>query len=87
MPTYEDFDLEDVLPAPVMKFDAKNVEGNRLFLTPGEVADRFGVSPKTVARWALSGKLDGIIRIIRTPGNHRRFLAEDVNKLTGSANA
>lgn len=43
-------------------------ESERL-LTPGEVADMFRVSPKTVARWASAGK----ITAVRTLGGHRRY--------------
>lgn len=46
-------------------------------LTPGEVADLFRVDPKTVGRWARTGK----IRCFRTVGGHRRFYAEDVRAL------
>lgn len=38
-------------------------------LTPGEVAAINRVDPKTVTRWAASGKMPAI----RTPGGHRRF--------------
>ncbi|MGH9129893.1 MAG: BldC family transcriptional regulator [Acidimicrobiales bacterium] len=43
-------------------------------LTPAEVAALFRVNPKTVTRWARSGKLTSI----RTLGGHRRFLASEV---------
>lgn len=46
-------------------------------LTPGEVATMFGVDPKTVTRWAASGKL----RSVRTLGGHRRFSRDAVNEL------
>lgn len=46
-------------------------------LTPGEVADLFGVTPKTVARWADAGQL----RTIRTLGGHRRFPASEIRAL------
>ena len=45
-------------------------------LTPAEVADLFRVNPKTVTRWARSGKLHAI----RTLGGHRRFRASDIRK-------
>jgi excisionase family DNA binding protein len=38
-------------------------------MTPAEVAALFSVSPKTVTRWARTGK----ISCIRTLGGHRRF--------------
>ncbi|MGZ4736683.1 MAG: BldC family transcriptional regulator [Acidimicrobiia bacterium] len=46
-------------------------------MKPSEVALRFGVDPKTVVRWAHSGKL----RYVRTLGGHHRFYAKDVEAL------
>jgi excisionase family DNA binding protein len=43
-------------------------------LTPSEVAALFRVNPKTVTRWARSGK----ITAIRTLGGHRRFRQSEV---------
>ena len=45
-------------------------------LTPSEVAQLFRVNPKTVTRWARSGK----IAAIRTLGGHRRFRASEVRQ-------
>jgi excisionase family DNA binding protein len=45
-------------------------------LTPAEVAQLFRVNPKTVTRWARSGK----IAAIRTLGGHRRFRASEVRQ-------
>ena len=45
-------------------------------LTPAEVATMFRVDPKTVTRWAKSGKLTSI----RTLGGHRRYRADEVRK-------
>lgn len=45
-------------------------------LTPAEVARLFRVSPKTVTRWARSGKLSAM----RTLGGHRRFKASEVRE-------
>ncbi|MDP9806572.1 excisionase family DNA binding protein [Trueperella bonasi] len=50
-----------------------NIEENDL-MTPAEVAALFRVDPKTVARWADSGKLPSV----RTLGGHRRFPRKDV---------
>jgi excisionase family DNA binding protein len=43
-------------------------------LTPGEVAHTFRVDPKTVIRWAKTGKLNSI----RTPGGQRRYRESEV---------
>lgn len=50
-------------------------------LTPGETADVFGVSPKTVARWAEAGKLEAL----RTLGGHRRYRVSEVERLRDRA--
>jgi excisionase family DNA binding protein len=50
-------------------------------LTPAEVAAMFRVNPKTVTRWARSGKLTAI----RTLGGHRRFRASEVRKFLSEA--
>lgn len=46
-------------------------------LTPAEVASLFRVDPKTVTRWAKSGKLSSI----RTLGGHRRYRETEVREL------
>ena len=43
-------------------------------LTPAEVAQMFRVSPKTVTRWARTGRISAV----RTLGGHRRFRADDI---------
>lgn len=43
-------------------------------MTPSEVAAMFRVKPKTVARWALAGRIPAI----RTLGGHHRFRVSDV---------
>jgi len=48
-----------------------------ILLTPREVAELFGVDPKTVTRWAKAGKLTSI----RTLGGHRRFRKSEVDYL------
>jgi excisionase family DNA binding protein len=52
-----------------------------LLLTPAEVANLFRVDPKTVTRWAKSGKLS----CIRTLGGHRRYRESEVRALLGTA--
>lgn len=46
-------------------------------LTTKQVAERFGVHPATVVSWANGGQLAHF----RTPGGHRRFRVEDVERL------
>lgn len=46
-------------------------------MTPGEVAELFRVDPKTVTRWAKTGKLSSI----RTLGGHRRYWEAEVRGL------
>ena len=46
-------------------------------LTPAEVSQMFRVDPKTVTRWAKSGKLSAV----RTPGGHRRYRETEVRSL------
>ena len=48
-----------------------------VLLTPTEVASLFRVDPKTVTRWAKSGKLTSI----RTLGGHRRYKESEVKAL------
>ncbi|MGB2756283.1 MAG: BldC family transcriptional regulator [Acidimicrobiia bacterium] len=50
-------------------------------LTPSEVAKMFRVNPKTVTRWARSGKISAI----RTLGGHRRFRATEIEKFLAEA--
>ena len=45
------------------------IENTERLLTPRQVAAMFRVDPKTVTRWASSGRVGSI----RTPGGHRRF--------------
>ena len=48
-----------------------------VLLTPSEVANIFRVDPKTVTRWAKTGKLTAI----RTLGGHRRYRKSEVQRL------
>lgn len=54
--------------------------GREALMTPGEVADRFHVDPKTVTRWANLG----FIPCIRTPGGHRRYPRAKVEEMLGA---
>jgi excisionase family DNA binding protein len=56
--------------------EAQSTESATL-LTPAEVAALFRVDPKTVTRWAKSGKLSSI----RTLGGHRRYRESEVRSL------
>jgi excisionase family DNA binding protein len=55
-------------------------DGAEHLLTPGEVASLFRVDPKTVTRWAASGRINSI----RTPGGHRRFRESEIRELLRS---
>lgn len=46
-------------------------------MTPGEVAELFGVDPKTVTRWANAGR----IQSFKTPGGHRRFRRDHIMEI------
>lgn len=59
------------------KGDTKVESKSERLLTPGEVATLFRVDPKTVTRWAASGRISSI----RTPGGHRRFRESEVRAL------
>ena len=50
---------------------------SQVLMTPAEVAALFRVDPKTVTRWADSGKLTAI----RTLGGHRRYRQDEVQSL------
>lgn len=56
-------------------WEARNLLADRdKPLTTGELAELFGVNPKTISRWADT---KGIPHF-RTLGGHRRYLMEDV---------
>jgi excisionase family DNA binding protein len=59
----------------------KRVVDTELLLTPSEVAAIFRVDPKTVTRWANSGRLTSL----RTLGGHRRYRESEVRNLLGVA--
>jgi excisionase family DNA binding protein len=46
------------------------------YLTPHEAAERLMVSPVTLRHWSLEGKLD----FVTTPGGHRRYALEEVER-------
>jgi len=46
-------------------------------MTSGEVARLLKVDVKTVSRWAKAG----LLRSIKTPGGHNRYMASDINKI------
>jgi excisionase family DNA binding protein len=60
----------------MMEPNPQNSEHEEL-LTPSEVAAMFRVNPKTVTRWARSGKISAI----RTLGGHRRFRKSEITRI------
>ncbi|MER7132078.1 BldC family transcriptional regulator [Streptosporangium saharense] len=50
-------------------------------LTPGEVAHIFGVDPKTVNRWSLTGRIPSV----RTPSGQRRYRQTDIDALVNAS--
>jgi excisionase family DNA binding protein len=56
-----------------------HVVESEALLTPAEVAAIFRVDPKTVTRWANTGKLTSL----RTLGGHRRYRESEVRSLLG----
>ena len=68
----------DTNPQTLRHQGSGTMDGNsERLLTPGEVAALFRVDPKTVTRWAASGRISSI----RTPGGHRRFRESEVRDL------
>ena len=57
--------------------DNVTIENTERLLTPHQVAVMFRVDPKTVTRWASSGRIGSI----RTPGGHHRFRETEVRAL------
>ena len=50
-------------------------------MTPGQVAKLFAVDPKTVSRWANSGKISSV----KTLGGHRRFRAVEIRAMLAAS--
>jgi putative resolvase len=48
-----------------------------MYLTPSEAQKRYGYHPKTLTRWADEGR----IQYIKSPGGHRRYLIESIERL------
>jgi excisionase family DNA binding protein len=65
---------DDTSPEPVAEIAVD-------FLTPGEVAQMFGVTPRTVANWCDKGRL----AFVATLGGQRRILASSLQGLPPSA--
>lgn len=66
-----------ILPVePTMSPDPSERAPRRPFLSRGEVSRLFGVSVSTVTRWARLG----LLRVVRTPGGHYRFPADETRR-------
>ena len=68
-----DMSVMDDSRGPAKVGNVTNEKPERL-LTRHQVAQMFRVDPKTVTRWASSGRIGSI----RTPGGHRRFRETEV---------
>jgi len=73
---------------PTVAGVTEETEEEPRYLSTGEVVDHLSrkgmrVSQQTVRRWASAGQL----ACIRTPGQQRRFLASDVDKMLAPAGA
>ena len=55
----------------------------KTYLTPNDVAELLLVNPVTVRQWAARG----LLRAVKTPGGHRRFLLSDVEEFARSRGA
>lgn len=51
-----------------------------MYLTPNQVYKKYGYHPKTLARWSDEGK----IICTRSPGGHRRYLVESLEKINSA---
>ena len=69
------------MPGLENRNDTEAPEQSREFLSRGEVARLFGVSPSTVTRWARSG----LVASVRTPGGHYRYRALDALRAVQTA--
>ena len=56
---------------------AGNESADAELMRPSEVAAVFGVTARTASRWGRQG----VLRTLRTPGNHMRFYADEVRAL------
>lgn len=56
------------------------MERRKRLLTVAQAAERLGVSPQTVRRWAD----EGLIPMARTPTGHRRFDADHIEAVAES---
>lgn len=64
------------MTTPEPSWEARNLLGREKPFTTGELAELFGVNPRTVSRWANARNIEHF----KTLGGHRRYLAEDVVK-------
>jgi excisionase family DNA binding protein len=55
---------------------AMSFGGQEIYLTPHEAAQRLRVSPVTLRHWSLEGRL----AFVTTPGGHRRYAREEIER-------
>jgi excisionase family DNA binding protein len=56
------------------------MERRKRLLTVAQAAERLGISPQTVRRWAD----EGLIPMARTPTGHRRFDPDQIESVAAS---
>ena len=67
-------------PSPA---DQPVAPGDDVLLRPGEVSRLLGVDPKTLTRWADSGRLPAVV----LPSGHRRYRFGEVRAVLRPAKA
>lgn len=72
--------MSDIMADQAIRTEHRPTAAERLW-TPSEVAAVFRVDPKTVTRWAATGRISSV----RTPGGHRRFRESSVRALLEEA--
>ena len=62
---------------------AIHADSQEIYLTPHEAAQKLRVSPVTLRHWSLEGRL----AFVTTPGGHRRYAREEVERFANAHRA